>query len=75
MLNLKGEISDHSSCHGLSFPNFPEKGGSDFSHKKEGVGKIGNKILKKGVGNIGGGGWVHKIGVLGTQCQLCIYII
>ena len=25
---------------GLNFQNFPKKGRSDFSHKKEGVGKI-----------------------------------
>ena len=25
---------------GLSFQNFPEKGGSEFSHKKEGVDEI-----------------------------------
>ena len=35
---------------GLSFRSFRKKGGSDFSHKKGGVGKIGRGggVLKKG---------------------------
>ena len=35
------------SNHWFEFRNFWKKEGSDFSHKKGGVGKIGGTILKK----------------------------
>ena len=35
---------------GLNFRIFRKKGGSDFSHKKGGVGKIGEFVLKKSGG-------------------------
>ena len=33
----------------LSFRNFQKRDGSDFSHKKGGIGKIGRGCFKKGV--------------------------
>ena len=59
---------------GLSFQNFRKKGGSDFSHKKGGVGKIGagGVLLKKG----GGITYFHTNSF---QCYLslsvwCVYV-
>ena len=44
---------------GVEFQNFPKKGGSDFSHKKEGIVKTSEVVLEWGV---------HPGPNLGTLC-------
>ena len=47
----------------VEFQNFPKKGGSDFSHKKEGIVKISGVVLDWGSGE-----GVHPGPNLGTSC-------
>ena len=58
-------VKNHMFQTSVNWPLSKEQWAWGFG---EGESKFGRN-LRKGVGNIGGGGGLHKIGVLATLCQ------